>query len=177
MIKRISVLLVIAGIAFSSFAQGNETKLGHINVQNLLEMMPEYDSAKKEFQKEQRSIQKQIEQMQVELNKKFQEYQQQQDSLTPLLRQSKEEEIRSLQQRMQSFQRRAQQQIQKTRQKLFEPVTQKAQNAIDRVAEREGFTYVFDTSAGAVVYQGNNSIDILPLVKKELGLSADTEGE
>ena len=46
----------------------------------------------------------------------------------------------------------------------------KAQNAIEAVAKANGFTYIFDISAGGIVYFSDNSIDVLPLVKKELGI-------
>ena len=53
---------------------------------------------------------------------------------------------------------------------LFQPIMDKAQAAIEKVSKSNGFTYVFDISAGGVVYFSEKSIDILPLVKKELGI-------
>ncbi|MFC2096669.1 OmpH family outer membrane protein [Bacteroidota bacterium] len=46
----------------------------------------------------------------------------------------------------------------------------KAQAAIEKVAKANGFTYVFDLGAGGLLYFSDQSIDILPLVKKELGI-------
>jgi len=38
------------------------------------------------------------------------------------------------------------------------------------VAKEQGLIYVFDTGSKVVLYKSNQSIDILPLVKKQLGL-------
>ena len=45
----------------------------------------------------------------------------------------------------------------------------KQQQAIADVAKENGYSYIFDVSAGALLYQPDSD-DILPLVKKKLGL-------
>ena len=162
-------LFILASGTSEVLAQQNY-KLGHINTQELLSMMPETDSARKALEKESQSIQRQLEEMQVELNRKYNDYMQKADSLSDFIRQSKEEELQSLQQRIQSFEGNAQQSLQQKRSQLFEPIIQKANNAIERVAKENGYSYIFDTSAGAVVFQAENTENIMPLVKEELGL-------
>ena len=56
------------------------------------------------------------------------------------------------------------------RMQLFQPIQEKAIKAVNEVAEENGFTYILDTGAGAVVYSSPSSLDILPLVKTKLGL-------
>ncbi len=57
---------------------------------------------------------------------------------------------------------------------LMSPVIEKAQNAITKVAKENGLTYVFDLSAGSLIYYDDKgSVDLLPLVKKELGIPAE----
>lgn len=46
----------------------------------------------------------------------------------------------------------------------------KATNAIKEVAKENGFTYIFDMSSGAILFASETSEDILPLVKKKLGI-------
>ena len=75
-----------------------------------------------------------------------------------------------MQGRMQEFQMTAQQDYQQKEAELFQPIMDEAQNAIEKVAKANGFTYVFDLSAGGLVYFSEESVDILPLVKKELGI-------
>lgn len=51
---------------------------------------------------------------------------------------------------------------------LVQPLIDKAKKAIEEVAKENGFTYIIDTSSGALLYSGGE--DILPLVKKKLNL-------
>jgi outer membrane protein len=64
----------------------------------------------------------------------------------------------------------AQENIELTREEVFKPVIDKAKKAIPDVAKENNFTYIFDLSEGLVVYYNENTIDILPLAKKKLGL-------
>jgi outer membrane protein len=52
------------------------------------------------------------------------------------------------------------------------PIVEKAKTAIQTVAKAQGCTAVFDTSSGALLYQNDATmINLLPLVKKELGIT------
>ncbi len=53
---------------------------------------------------------------------------------------------------------------------LFKPIQDKAVKAVNDVAAENGFTYIFDTAGGALVYTSPESQDILALVKTKLGL-------
>ena len=52
---------------------------------------------------------------------------------------------------------------------LLDPILRKAQSAIDEVAKDGKYTYILDSGSGALLYS-KESEDILPKVKKELGL-------
>jgi len=57
---------------------------------------------------------------------------------------------------------------------LMAPVIEKAQNAITKVAKANNLVYVFDLSAGSLIYFDDAvSLDLLPLAKKELGIPAE----
>ena len=56
---------------------------------------------------------------------------------------------------------------------LLSPVMKKAQDAIDKVAKAQGLAYVFDLATGAIIYIDEaNTVNLLPLVKAELGIPA-----
>ena len=60
---------------------------------------------------------------------------------------------------------------QKMQQQLMGPVITKAQDATKKVAQAAGYTIVFDVAAGAMAYYNEATVtNILPLVKKELGI-------
>jgi outer membrane protein len=104
---------------------------------------------------------------------KIQDYRANEAMMSDIIAQTKAEEIQSLEQRIQSFQQNAPQNLVKKESELYQPILDKAKKAIEDVAEEEGYTYVFDVSSGALLYQPDSD-DILPLVKAKLGI---TEGE
>jgi len=164
----ILMIVLIAGMGFS--VQAQNLKFGHINSQELLKAMPENDSAQAEMQRFAQQLQDQMDELQVEFNKKLQDYQAQQGQLTDLIRKTKEQELANLQKNIQDFQAGAQQEMQKKQQELMQPIIDKANKAIKDVARENGFIYIFDIAGGTILYYSEKSVDILPLVKKKLGI-------
>jgi len=172
--KRLVLLLIIASpflFGRSVNAQGT-IKLGHINSQELFTAMPESDSAQKKLETVAKQYELTLEQLQVEFNKKYEEYTKltQDATVGELILRTKEEELQSLQQRIQSFQQEAQGEITRKRTEFFQPIQEKAMKAVSDVARENGFTYIFDMAIGTIVFAADNTTDILPLVKKKLGL-------
>ena len=168
--KKSLVLLLVAMFAFGTAAFAQKTvKLGHINSADLMQIMPGKDSAQAAFEAEVKVLEGELKAMQEELQNKYTDYQERKAQLSELLRSTKEQEIRDLDQRIQTYQQSAQQRLQDKEKELLQPIIDRAKQAISDVAKENGYTYVFDTSAGALLYQ-QDSDDILPLVKKKVGL-------
>jgi len=168
-IKKGFLLLAIA-LLFSGagFAQTN-VKIGYLDSQKLMSMMPETDSAQAQVKRYAQSLQTQMQTMGAEYKNKVQEYQSNQGTMSDLIRQTKEKEIGDLQQRIQAFQSNADQDIQKKQQELYQPIIKKVKAAITAVGKEYHYTYILDVSQGTVLFYDNGD-DILPLVKKKLGL-------
>lgn len=166
------ISIVVASLLFtgSSFAQSN-LKFGHINVQELLTAMPERDSAEAKLKSYGEDLSEQIEQLYVEYNNKAQNYQQRRETLTQAIREAREKELSELEQRIREFEMTAQQDYQRMQGELMKPIMEKADAAIKKVSKQNGYLYVFDVSTGGIVYFSETSTDILPLVKKELGIT------
>jgi len=150
------------------FAQNN--KFGHINTNELFAFMPERDSAQQILQNFAKELEGQLETMRVELNNKYNDYVNEQENLTDLIKQTKEQEINDLDQRIKGFETTAQQELQRREAELFQPIYEKATNAIQEVAKENKFTYVFDLASRALIYFSEDSENIMPLVKKKLGI-------
>ena len=166
-ISKLFAVLFFFAIAISANAQ---TKLGHINSQELLAAMPETDSAQKQLEKIAMEHDLVLEEMSVEFNRKLEDLNANYEQLSDLVRASKEAELQDLQKRVQSFQQTAEQDLQRQRMELFQPIQEKAVAAVNDVAKENGFTYILDAGTGVVVYMGDDAQDILPLVKAKLGL-------
>lgn len=170
MIRITKGLMIAALILSAASISAQNLKFGHINSQELLMAMPERDSAEVKLKKYAKDLQDQIETLQVELNKKYQDYLQKKATLTDAIREMKEKELQDLQQRSQEFEQTAQQDYQKQQAEIMKPIIEKANAAISKVAKANGFIYVFDISTGTVAFFSDQSVDVLPLVKKELGI-------
>ena len=168
--KKTLILFFAVMFAFSSAAFAQKTiKLGHINSSELMQIMPGKDSAQAAFQAEVTMHDNQLKAMQEELMNKYNDYQERQSQMTDLIRKTKEQELTDLQTRIQTYQQNAQQQLEEKEKELLQPIIDRAKQAITEVAKENGYTYIFDTSAGTLLYQ-QDSDDIFALVKKKLGL-------
>ena len=61
--------------------------------------------------------------------------------------------------------------MQERQSELMKPLVDRAKKAIEEVAKENGYSYIFDTSTGvgALLYTPESD-DIMPLVKKKLGI-------
>lgn len=167
-------ILIAFAIAVCSTLTAQTYKFGHINGQEVIALMPERDSAQAKFMAYAKDVEETLETMQVEYNNKLNTYQKSAKTWSDLIREQKEKELQELGQRIQEFQVSAQQDLQKQQAELLRPVIEKANNAIKKIAAEGNFTYVFDVSNSAVTYWNpEQSIDIMPLVRKELGITKE----
>jgi len=143
-------------------------KYGHVNTTELFQQMPEVIQVKVQMDTIQAQYENQLTMMQEELQKKYQEYQRGEATMLDGMKQMKQQELQEMQQRIQTFYTTAEQDIQKKQQELLAPVHEKLAKAIKAVGEREGFTYIFDSAA--MVHIGDDATDVMPQVKKELGI-------
>jgi len=146
-------------------------KFGHINRNELIQSMPEFDSARAQLERLNKELSNQLELLQVEYNNKAEAYVKESKNLTELVRQTKEQELQDFQNRMQTFQQSASTQLQEKQTTLFSPITEKADKAIKDIGKENGFFYIFDLSGGQVAYiDETKSVNVMPLVKTKLGL-------
>lgn len=166
-LTRTSLLLVFTTIiSLSSTAQ---IKLGHINSNQLLSLMPETKGADSSLQKFGTSLEAQLKTMTGEYEMKVQELQDKKESMAEPIYKAKVKELADLEDRIREFQSSAQESIQKKKEELYSPILKKADEAIKAVSKEKGYTYIFDASAGFLLY-AQDSDDILNLVKGKLGL-------
>ena len=161
--KLLIAILMIAPLSL------NAQKFAHFNSADIIPNMKEYVTATEEIQAMAKQYDDDMKLMQEELQKKYTDYQERKAQMTELIRTTKEQELNDLNQRIQSYQQSAQQKLQEKEKELLQPIIDRAKQAISDVAKENGYTYIFDTSAGTLLYQ-QDSDDILPLVKKKLGL-------
>jgi outer membrane protein len=168
--KKAFIVLMAAMLAVCGTSYAQKTiKLGHISSTDLMQIMPGRDSAQAKVQAEMNDLQSQLKTMQDELEKKYNDYTEKQSQYSDLIKQTKQKELQDMNTRIQQFQEDAQKQLQSKEQELLQPIIDRAKQAISDVAKENGYSYIFDSGVGALLYQ-QDSDDIMPLVKKKLGL-------
>jgi outer membrane protein len=159
---------VVASICFFNYAQAQQ-KFGYINVTELISAMPDTKVADQSIQDLATMLENQMRVMTNEYQTKVADYQARVNSMTPAMQEDKVKEIQDLERRITDFQQKAQQDITKKQEDVFAPILQKAEDAIKAVAKEHHIAYVFDISKGVLI-EYPESDDILPLVKKKLGI-------
>jgi outer membrane protein len=152
-------------------AKAQSYKFGHINSNEFIQLMPEFDSARIKLEKLRQELTNYIEVMSVDLNNKYNSYIQDNKNLSEIVRQTKEQELNDMNRRIQEFQSNAETQLQEKQNELFNPVYAKFDNAINATGKENDFLYIFDSSQRDLRYfDKTQSIDITSLVKMKLGL-------
>lgn len=105
-----------------NFIIGQETKLGHVNTQEILVAMPERATIEKKLSDLQSEMEKEMVKMREEYTKKIKEYQEKQATMPETIKQARQSEIAEMEQRITTFQQTASTDLQKKQQELFAPV-------------------------------------------------------
>ena len=169
--KQLTVLALALGMIVS-FGASAQQKIGHINADELLQMMPETKAAQEQLETYGKQLEKELGDMETELDTKYRAFVDNQAVLTTLAKQTKQQELQQLQQRIQEYSQNAQQELQNKQVELLTPIIEKATKAVQDVAKENNYSYILDSSQSkAVVIYQTESTDIMPLVKKKLGLT------
>lgn len=166
----IAALLIIVALAGQS-AMAQNLKFGHVNSDELIQALPEFDSANVNLEKFRKELVNALELMSVELNTKNEAYQKESKNLSDIVKQTKEQELYDMNKRIQDFQTNAQTQLQEKNVALLQPIYAKVDKAIKDVGKENGFIYIFDIAKGALLYfDETKSTNVMPLAKAKLGI-------
>lgn len=143
-----------------------QSKIAHINTQELIKAMPETIAAQAEIEKLGKTYQATIQGSLKELDTKLKQYNAEAEGQTEESNMKRMEEVEGMKQSLSQYQQQAQEDLQKKEFDLLKPITEKAKAAIQKVAKAQGYEYVLDAST-LIVADGKN---LMADVKKELGL-------
>ena len=167
--KHFKTLLFVAVLFIGSTSFMNaQSKVAHINTQELVEAMPKMKAAQGELEKLAKTYQASIQEMAQEYEKKTKQYDAEASTKTDEENGKRLQEVQSMEQSIRQYQGQAQQDLQKKEIELLKPITEKAKAAILKVGSDQGFNYVLDSSQGQGVIMANGK-DLLADVKAELG--------
>jgi outer membrane protein len=160
-------LIVAVVMALGVFTASAQQKIGYVNTDELIGIMPEAEKADVELKDFQTALAQQGQDMMKELTAKDSVFVKDSAKLSPSMKEIKRKELIELYQKVQGWQTQAQELYQQEAQKKIAPIRDKAMDAIRVVAKENGYSYILDINAIIVAPPGD---DVLPLVKKKLGI-------
>ncbi len=170
--KKIVLVALLGIMGFCANAQTQVSvvnKFGYIDSRELLAAMPEAKKADTDLQAYGKTLEDALKTMYTDYEAKGKAYGAQEKSMTDAMKEVKQKELMDLEKRIQDYTQDAQNKIAAKREEIYKPILEKADKAIKDTAKEKGFTYVFDTSSGGLLY-AQESDNILALVKAKLGI-------
>jgi outer membrane protein len=167
---RAAKLCIVALTCLSMSYTYAQTKIGYINSLELLSYMPEIKQADSTLQLLAADLQKQYGTYVLDYQQKLGDYKQNAGAWSDVIREAKEKDLQDLEQRITDYEQTSQQKIADKKKLLYDPVVQKANDAIQAVGKENKLTCVMDSSTGTLIYVGTDMIEIMPMVKQKLNL-------
>lgn len=158
------MLLMCAPVA--AFAQ----KFGHVNAQEIIQVMPDYTKAKTEIDALQKQYEDDLKSMQEEFTKKYESYTKEAETLPDNIKQRRQQELQEMDQKIQQSYQDNQQALAKASQEKMQAITTKVVDAIKQVGQAGGYVYIMDIAGGVPYISTTLSTDVTADVKAKLGL-------
>lgn len=167
--KLLKVALVAVCIVFAGNIAKAQTKIGYIDMNQLVDQMPETKIAMKSITDYNKQFIDELTKLNNELQAKGQAYNAQRATMTDAVRGIKEGELADLQKRFQDYQNTAQQQVEAKKNELGKPIIDKARAAAAEVAKEKGYTFVIDSSTVQLIVSPPGD-DLMAATKAKLGI-------
>lgn len=167
MLKKLFVAAFVAIASLTSYAQ--TLKFGTVDLQAVMNDMPETAVLEKELSAKTQSFQTEAQKMESEMQSKYQSYIEQRDSLDDVTRQMREEELQTLSNRAQQYQQASYNQITQYREQQLTMIQEKLFKAVKAVGDREKYVAIFPIN-DATYFSPTETTDVTAIVKKELGI-------
>jgi outer membrane protein len=165
---RISGLFLLIFCSSTIFSQ----KCAHLNFGSLIAQMPQTKQADLQLQDFQKILTDKREEMAAAWQKDAKQFmaEAQTGILSQKQQQAKEKKLEERRQEIITFEQEIEKKVQAKRQELLEPILKDVEQVIKEVAVENGYDAVLDTSIFNAVLYALDSKDLMPLVKKKLGI-------
>ena len=168
--KQFKTLLIAATLFFGAVSFTNaQSKLAHIDTQELIANMPAMKNAQSQLQKLQKTYENEIKNMATALQNTMKRYQAEAATKTDEENSKRAQEVQGTRDNILKYEQNAQKEMGKKQENLIKPVMETARLAIQKVARAKGIQYVIDSTNGSGLILADGP-DLMNDVKKELGM-------
>ena len=162
-------LLLGAVLALGITGASAQTKIGYINTDELMSIMPEAAKINTDLNEYQTTLQQQGVALAKEADTKRDQFFKDSATFSNSKKEIVRDELVKLYSRLQNYDQEAQEKAQQYAQTKIGPLKIKALDAIKLVAKERGYTFVLDEAANALLVMPPAD-DLLPMVKAKLGI-------
>jgi outer membrane protein len=164
-------VLITIMIGATTLTAQTQPKYGHMNLGNLLELLPETKKANDAMKVYTDSLGAKDEAMTKAFQEAYAALQKDYNAgiLTPVQAQTRQAELQTQQEAIQKFEQDAQQLAAAKREALLSPILAKVEAAVKDIAKEKGYLMIFDTSSGVTLFAAESD-DVTALVKAKMGL-------
>jgi outer membrane protein len=176
-ILSISVLCLFSITLGISSVNAQETTIGYVDPQAILDKMPEMKAVQQRLENFVQRKQEELATKQQNFQNEIAEYQKKAAVISEEAKAEEEQRLGKLNAELRQYQMQIQQEIQQKRQELVGPLITNINSAISSVAQEMGLTYVLNmaTSTGDIIIlyaseEARAKYDITDQVMQELGI-------
>lgn len=162
--------IICAICAICGFTTASAQKFGHVNTQEIIQAMPEFNTARTEIEKLTQQYESDLKQMQDELQKKSEEFDKLPADTPDGIKQRKQKELQDLYSNIQESYQTNQQALAKAQQEKMQAIQTKVVDAIKAIGQEGGYVYIMEMGAGIPYISTTLSTDLTAQVKAKLGL-------
>ncbi|KXK37683.1 MAG: OmpH family outer membrane protein [Saprospiraceae bacterium] len=150
----------------------NAQKFGYIDTQELLSQMSEMKLADNQLQQYQNELMAKRGEMTIKFEDEYKAYLNEANggTLSKVQMQQREEALVAKQEEIRSYETEMQQKIIAKREELLKPIIDKVQLEIDKLGKEQGYTMIFDASAGMILHAAESE-NLMSTLKTRLGVN------
>ncbi len=164
-------------LAFAFFLLGSATisaqRIATVDINRVLETMPEYQKAQDELDKQAKEWRQDIAQEYDVIKGMYSKYQAEQVLLSDEMRQKREDEIMEKERQVRELQKKKfgpEGDLFRKRQELVNPIQEKVYTAIEKYSNEKGYDFIFDKGGASGIIFANSRYDKTDDILDELGL-------
>ena len=163
-------IIICAICAICGFTTANaQAKFGHVNTQEIIQAMPEYQKAQTEIKALQDQYEADLKSMQDELQKKGEAFDKEQATLPDNIKQRRQQELQDMYTKIQQSFQDNQQTLQKASGEKMQAIQTKVLDAIKAIGQAGGYVYIMENNSLPYI-STTLSTDVTAQVKTKLGL-------
>ncbi len=173
--KRLSILAFL--ILAAPLVQAQDQRIGYVDSEYIFSKLPAYTTVQQTLERQAQTWQREVEDEQKEVDALFREYQARELLYTQQERQQRREEIVGAEREVENLRSRyfgPEGELYRQQETLMRPIQERLLTTIDDIAQRDGYSYVFDKSGDFLFLYADEREDLSDEVLRELGVDVET---